>query len=316
MVLRASLKAGFCADTVFEHTLLLDTDKLHLVIADNEAYGAEHRAGYNGVAELRLGSGDAKNLLVPLYAGLNLEHVFSGDATSFGWNIFEPRRARMQLAQLSRNRAELRQERTEHWPLRSRMVYEAHEDAIDFTYSGTPLADAWAKHGYIGIFFASYIQAPEDMAIQFIGRTRPGRDDSRPRWIRHLPEKHGLSANHRPAGSQWDPTFDDGFKVDLVKGSSDLEYLYPFYFGQSGHEMFVLMFERTNEEGELRFAQSPSGGGKGNPAWDFVYFRRRYEVGREFSFRARAVYRKFTGPENAARLYEQWSGEKVALPER
>ena len=75
------------------------------------------------------------------------------------------------------------------------------------------------------------------------------------------------------------------------------------------------MFERTNEEGELRFAQSPSGGGKGNPAWDFVCFRRRYEVGREFSSHARAVYRRFTAPEDAARLYEKWSGEKVAIPE-
>src|SRR5262249_43158972 len=146
----------------------------------------------------------------------------------------------------------------------------------------------------IGIFFASYIQAPEDMAIQFIGRSRPGRGDSRPRWIRHLPEKHGLSANHRPTGSQWDPGMDDGFKVDLVKGISDLEYLYAFYLGRSGSDVFVLMFERTGAEAELRFAQSPSGGGRGNPAWDFVYFRRRYEVGREFSFRARAVYRQFT----------------------
>jgi len=75
------------------------------------------------------------------------------------------------------------------------------------------------------------------------------------------------------------------------------------------------VFERTNEEGELRFAQLPSGGGKGNPAWDFVYFRRRYQLGCEFSFRARAVYRKFTTPEDAARPYEKWSGKKVALPE-
>ena len=299
-----------------EHTVHLETGKLHLVIADNGAYGAEHRAGYNGIAELHLGTSHAQNFFVPLYAGLNLEHIFSGDATSFGWNIFEPRRAPIQLVRTSTNRVELRQERTEHWPLRSRLVYEAHGDAIGFTYYGTPLTNAWAKQGYIGIFFASYIQAPEDMAIQFIGRSRPGRGDSRSRWMRHLPEKHGQSANHRPAGSHWDPALDDGFNVDLVKGISDLEYIYPFYFGRSGDDMFVLMFERTHEEGELRFAQSPSGGGKGNPAWDFVYFRRRYEVGSEFSFRARAVYRKFTGLEDAARLYEKWSGEKVAVPKR
>jgi hypothetical protein len=37
-------------------------------------------------------------------------------------------------------------------------------------------------------------------------------------------------------------------------------------------------------------------------------------VNGEFSFRARAVYRRFTNTEDVARLYEQWSGEKVNLP--
>ena len=142
IALLASPTAVFCADAVREHAVHLETGKLHLVIADNEAYGAEHRAGYNGIAELRLGTSAARNLFVPLYAGLNLEHIFSGDATSFRWNIFEPRRAPMQLVHTSKNRVELRQERTEHWPLRSRLVYEVHGDAIDFTYYGTPLADA------------------------------------------------------------------------------------------------------------------------------------------------------------------------------
>ena len=75
-----------------------------------------------------------------------------------------------------------------------------------------------------------------------------------------------------------------------------------------------MMFESRGTDGELRFAQSPSGGGKGNPAWDFVYFRIDYAVNREFSFRARAVYRKFTSADEVVRLYEQWSGEKVTLP--
>jgi hypothetical protein len=297
-----------------EHTARLQTDSLRVVVADNEAFGANHRAGYNGVAELQLAALGAKNLFVPSVAGLNFEHIFSGDAQSFAWNIFEPRRAPMQLVRRSATRVELQQERSEHWPLRSRVTYEVTNDAIDFTYCGTPLADAWRKHGYIGVFFASYIDQPEDMSLQFIGRSRSGRSDARPRWIKHLPPKHGEAANHRPAGSAWDPPLDEGFNIPLVKGTSNFEYVYPFYFGRSGENVFIMMFERPREGGELRFAQSPSGGGTGNPAWDFVYFQRGYEVNREFCFRARAVFRKFKDAGEVIRLYEQWSGEKVVRP--
>jgi hypothetical protein len=247
-------------------------------------------------------------------AGLNFEHIFSGDAGSFGWNIFEPRRAPMQLIRRSPTCVELQQERTKHWPLRSRLIYQVTNDAIDFTYCATPLADAWKKHGYIGVFFASYIHKPQDMSLQFIGRSRAGRGDTRPRWIKHLPPEHGVAANHRPAGSAWDPPLDEGFHIRLVNGISDFEYLYPFYFGRSGENVFVMMFERPREEGELRFAQSPSGGGTDNPAWNFVYFQRGYEVNRELCFRARAVFRKFKDAEEIVRLYEQWSGEKVLRP--
>lgn len=258
---------------------------------------------------------EAKNLFVPQYAGLNLEHIFSGDSQSFGWNIFEPRRSAMQLVRRSANRIELLQERTEHWPLRSRLIYEAKADGIDFTYCGTPLADAWQKHGYVGVFFASYINQPPDVSLQFIGRSREGRGDARPRWIKHLPPRHGVAATHRPAGSRWDPPLDDGFNIDLVKGLSDLEYDYPFYFGISSNDVFLMMFERPRDRSELRFAQSPSGGGTGNPAWDFAYYERGYAVNREFCFRGRAVLRKNMTPGEAVEVYEQWSGEKVIRPE-
>src|SRR6185369_5473190 len=122
--------------------------------------------------------------------------------------------------------------------------------------------------------------------------------------------------NHRPAGSRWDPPFDAGFNIPLAQGISDFEYLYPFYFGRSGHNVFIMMFEHSRDGGELRFAQSPSGGGAGNPAWDFSYLKRGYQLNREFCFRGRAVLRKFTSKEEVIRVYEEWSGEKVQRPKR
>ena len=301
-------------EPVAEHIARIETDKLRVVIVDNTAFAPNHRDGYSGVAEL-VRSSDGRNVFVPQYAGLNFEHIFSGDAGSFGWNIFEPRRAPMRLVQHSPTRVELRQEGTEHWPLRSRLTYSVESEAIDFTYCGTPLANTWKKHGYIGLFFASYMNKPEDMSIQFIGRSRPGLGDAKARWIKHLPSKHGVAANHRAAESTWDPPLDDGFNIDLVKGVSDFEFLYPFYVGRSGERMFVMMFERPNTGGEMRFAQSPSGGGNGNPAWDFFWLQRNYTVDQEFCFRARAVYRRFANLDEVIALYEQWSGEKVKKPD-
>jgi hypothetical protein len=297
-----------------EHTARLETAELTVVVADNEAFGPNHRAGYNGVAEL-IRKGESRNLFVPTVAGLNFEHIFSGDAASFAWNIFEPRRAPMRLARRSPTRVELHQEQTEHWPLRSMLSYAVAGDAIDFTYCGTPIADAWRKHGYIGVFFGSYIHQPADMSLEFIGRSRQGRGDTNAHWIKHLPPNHGTAAIHRPAGSKWEPPLDAGFNIPLVAGISDFEYVYPFYFGRSGENVFVMMFERPRDGSELRLAQSPSGGGTGNPAWDFAYFHRGYEVGKEFCFRARAILRKFGDREEVVQLYEQWSGEKVAASE-
>lgn len=291
------------------------TKTLRAVFADNDAFDPVHRAGYNGIAELSLTGSPATNLFVPTYSGLNLEHIFSGDAQSFAWNIFEPRRSAMKLVQRSPTSVQLNQERTEHWPLRSEITFSTAGNAIDFTYRGTPLADVWKKHGYIGIFFASYLNAPDDLSIQFIGRSRPGQGDASPRWIKHSSPRHGVSANHRAAGSDWDPPTDDGFAISLVTGLSEVEYLYPFYFGRSGENVLILMFEKPPGKNELRFAQSPTGGGFGNPAWDFVYFQRDYKIDRSFSFRGRLVYKPFSNLADVVLEYEKWSGAKVRQPD-
>src|SRR5262245_51726558 len=121
---------------------------LRAVIADNDAYPPVHRAGYSGVAELQHRGAD--NLLGA--GGLNFEHIFSGDAASYGWDIFEPRKAPMALRRVSPTRVELRQERTEHWPLATTLRYElVGRDAIELSADAVPLEDAWRKQGYIGL---------------------------------------------------------------------------------------------------------------------------------------------------------------------
>ncbi|MEC9036434.1 MAG: hypothetical protein VX588_06405, partial [Verrucomicrobiota bacterium] len=218
-------------------------------------------------------------------------------------------------SRLEEKKVELFQKRTANWPLQSRLTYElTSEDTIEMRVKFRPLQDAWKKHGYIGVFFASYIHGPEDMSINFIGRSRSKKGKTKPRWISHVPKTHGDQACHRPAGSDWDPPIDPGFNISLVQGVSEYEYLYPFYYGISHGKVFIMMFKDITDRGELRFAQSPSGGGKGNPAWDFVFLARNYEIGKDIGFTAAAVYKDFKGREDVIRTWEKWSGDQVNRP--
>ena len=293
---------------------IIESQSLRAVIADNASYGKDHRQGYSGISELYHG-GSKRTLFVPAYSGLNFEHIFNGDSNSYGWDIFEPRIAPINLSRLEEKKVELFQKRTANWPLQTRLTYElTSEDTIEMRARFRPLRDAWKKHGFIGVFFASYIHAPEDMAIHFIGRPRSRKGKARARWISCLPKTHGEQACHRPAGSAWDPPLDPGFNISLVQGVSEYEYLQPFYYGISHGKVFIMMFKDITDQGELRFAQSPSGGGKGNPAWDFVFLARSYEIGKDIGFTAAAVYKDFRGREDVIKTWEKWSGDKVNRP--
>lgn len=225
-------------------TAHLESKYLKVVITNNEAYGEVHKKGYSGVSELYIKNEDGKNFFVPLYGGLNYEHIFSGDSTTYNWNAYETRISPMKLVRLSDKKVELQQSRTKNWPLKSFISYELIGNSVDFVFSAIPLADIWTKNNYIGIFFASYINTPRVKGINFIGKLRKETGNTKPYWIYHLPVVHGSSANHRPAGSNWDPSLDtSGFPISLVSGISDLEYSYPFYYGLSGDNVCIMMFQ-------------------------------------------------------------------------
>ena len=276
--------------------VVLKRGDVEIVVVNNEAVDDNvlpgHKAGYSGVAKISHKNQD-KNLFVPSYAGLNYEHIHDGKTRDRDI-LFEPRKLPIQLRQVSEYAVELYQAPAGHYQLESCQRYELLEHGtIQLTYECTPRARTFAND-YIGLFWASYIHQPEDLSIRFPGfenvEGKSTKDYPEPQMVRGVTPQHGTQATHRGKSDNRMFNHDTDFPLSLVFGYSRHRFDQPWYFGVS-HSMGFAQIFRDNDL--IRLTQSPSGGGSGNPAWDFQYFVPKYEVGKTYRFVMRAVYHPF-----------------------
>jgi len=276
---------------------------LEAVVVDNRAVEDNllpgHRAGYHGLASLKHAK-QPRNLFVPSYAGLNFEHIHDGTVQD-NQVLFEPRNAPIQLRLIDGSTAELYQPPTPHWGLESCLRYQLlDEGVIELTFECVPRRDAF-KHGYIGLFWASYIHQPESLVIRFIGCPS---DDAKcaPSWIRGVTPSHGELPTHLALDDERDFEHDAAFPLTLVFNRSRHRYAEPWYFGLCRGMAFAQIFRASDQ---VRLSQSPSGGGTGNPAWDFQWFIPHYRVGQRYQLVMRALYRPATNPANETATREE-----------
>lgn len=256
------------------------------VIGDNSASGI-HRAGYNGLWSLTH-KNDPINLFVPAVAGLNFEHIFDGetiDPPGKSDLFFEPRRAEMTFKKRSPTSAELHQPPTPTFKLESWTTFDLKPPHyVDFEFRFRAAQHVF-KRGYLGLFWASYMNAPDDKSIYFRGKTG---------WQQHCTPTHNTLSTVLHEDDRFEPTFHKDHRDCLYKSFSPLRFSQPFYYGHVRNMTVILMFDRT---GGIRFAHSPSGGGfdrdrdTSNPAWDFQFLLPKYEVNTNYRFRGRLAYR-------------------------
>lgn len=268
------------------------------VIVDNDEVDDStlpgHRGGYSGVASLTH-TKRSDNLFVPSYAGLNYEHIHDGTNQERDI-LFEPRRAPMELRVVSPGIVELYQAPTPTWKLESVLRYEMLDDGtIEMTLECIPRAKTF-RNGYVGLFWASYIHQPESKDIHFLGSdSRKGKTE----WIRGVTPSHGVLATHLSENDQRNFKHDEDFPLSLAFNRSKHFFSEPWYYAVSHDMAFVQMFRPQDE---IRLTQSPSGGGNGNPAWDFQWFIPDYEVGKLYRMVMRAQYVPFESAEQIQRV--------------
>ena len=277
---------------------VLERGDVRAAVVDNRAVDdavlTGHRAKYSGLASLTH-SRRAENLFVPSYAGLNYEHIHDGTKQDRDI-LFEPRNAPMELRVVNEHTAELYQPPTPHWMLESVLRYAMLSDGtIEMTLECIPRAKTFAN-GYVGLFWASYIHQPESLDIHFLGHEIGG--DQATHWIRGITPEHGVAATHLAADDARVFPHDDDFPLTLVFNRSKYRYDEPWYYAVSHGMAFVQMFRPQDA---IRLSQSPSGGGQGNPAWDFQYFISDYEVGQRYQMVMRAMYLPYESPEQLRR---------------
>ncbi len=268
---------------------VMQVSKLKCTVGNNQARG-EHRAWYNGVFDL-LSPDCPETPFVPFFSGLNLEHYFDGRTASEERAIlFEPRSAPMEFRRINSTTAELHQAATPVYGVESTTRFELHDPYyLDMQFRCIPRKPD-LDGNFLGVFWASYINDPEDKSIRFLAAESTL---DKPVWVQFLTQQHNRDSTVRNEADSAEIKFDTK-KPTLWNNISPLRYSAPFFYGRFRNMVLIYIFRPDTR---IRFSHSPSGGGttKGgdgeNPAWDFQLIIPDYKVGEEYQLKARLVYK-------------------------
>lgn len=299
IILLSLLPTVFYCPVFGQSQIALEKGDLKAVFIDNSSYGL-HRKGYNGISELYHKNQDS-TLFVPSFAGVNLEHIFDGDSLV---SLFEPRREPMTIKKISDTKVRLHQLETSISKVENWTIFEmVGPHYIDVEFRFVVRNPNFFDRGYVGLFWASYINFPEKIGINFKAKNKSSEEQGN--WFYAVSNKHGKNGTHVGDNDNFDAYTAPNFNVDLNLEISDAVFTEPYYYGRFHNMVFSYLFAEP-EEGVIRFTKSPSGAGIGKPAWDFQYILPDFEVGKEYSIKWRVLYKKWKDEKDIEKEYSRW----------
>jgi len=182
------------------------------------------------------------------------------------------------------------------------------EGYIDMDFSCTPHKDQWVG-GFMGIFWASYINAPINKSIYFL---EAGSTPNAPKWLQYCTQRHGLNSTVRGEGDEFIMEGPES-TTNLFVSTSPLRYALPFYYGRFRDHVLIYMYE-PKPGGVIRLSHSPSGGGKTpdetdtNPAWDAQLIVPHPEIGTWYGMKARLIVKPWEGRDDVLHFVKAYYG--------
>jgi hypothetical protein len=256
------------------------------------------------------------------YCGLwsltSRERVFNCFGNSFAGLLPGELRGRggVRLEMIDERSAALAKAATDQDPTEARATYRfvgpnVLEHTLTIRDTRSRLA---ADLGYREVSWCSYMNSPEDIRLHFL---------SAGQMTAYISPEHGLGSRLAPsyipeAQIEKTPPQDEKRQPFHVHWAS-LKFDAPFYYGRLGHMVLLYVFDNAND---LRFFCSPSGGGgsllpgQSCPAWDFLWIvpAAKYEVGREYTFRLRLVYKPYVSDDDVLAEVTRVRAEMEAAP--
>jgi len=286
-------------DTKLGEPLVLEAGDLRCLIADNSPW-KDHRLGYHGIGSLTHSACEGSPF-VPLYAGVNLEFLFDGVRHNMEprWlGDGDDRQATPTDVKYSgKSRATVHWPETPDWAVEAWVAYQVVEPHyIDVSIRLQPRKKSFQR-GYMGAFFASYMDAPEIREFQFWGREASSSVEGWQTSVLRDGEHTAFYPCARESGNCSTEEFFFGPRSSLV-------FEKPLMFG-TWRNMVLAWFLDSGDA--LRLAYNATVGGSDNPAWDFALFVPGYKERRIYSRSLRLMYKPFVSPDDVMQEYEAWA---------